>query len=93
MSIPLENGRKPMMVFIPDQKFLNSCFLVIVVSRGFTLGIFLFFLVAIFFHCFDDFVRQINRLTTNVLHYIETSQLTCNANQLTGFYMMENIGR
>ena len=52
-----------------------------------------FFLVAIFLQCFDDFVRQINRLTTNVLHHIETSQLTCNANQLTGFYMMENIGR
>ena len=26
-------------------------------------------------------------------HHIETSQLICNANQLAGFYMMENIGR
>ena len=33
-----------------------------------------------------------NPLRTNVPHHIETSQLTCNANQLTGFYMMENIG-
>ena len=32
-------------------------------------------------------------LTTNVLRHIETSQLICRANQLTGFYMMENIGR
>ena len=28
---------------------------------------------------------------TNVPHHIETSQLTCIANQLTGFYMIENI--
>ena len=33
-----------------------------------------------------------NPLTTNVPHHIETSQLICNANQLTGFYMMGNIG-
>ena len=26
-------------------------------------------------------------------HHIETSQLICRANQLTGFYMMGNIGR
>ena len=25
--------------------------------------------------------------------HIETSQLTCRVNQLTGFYMMGNIGR
>ena len=31
-------------------------------------------------------------LTTNVPHHIETSQLISNANQLTGFYMMGNIG-
>ena len=35
----------------------------------------------------------INSLTTNVPHYIKTSQLICFANQLTGFYMMGNIGR
>ena len=34
----------------------------------------------------------INLLTTNVLHHIETSQLICTANQLTGFYMIGNIG-
>ena len=32
-------------------------------------------------------------LTTNVPHLIETSQLICIANQLTGFYMMGNIDR
>ena len=32
-------------------------------------------------------------LTTNVPHHIETSQLICTENQLTGFYMMRNIGR
>ena len=37
--------------------------------------------------------NQINQLTTNVLHHIETGQLICRANQLTGFYMMENISR
>ena len=35
---------------------------------------------------------QVNPLTTNVLDHIESSQLICSANQLTGFYMMENIG-
>ena len=35
----------------------------------------------------------IDLLTTNVNHHIETSQLICNANQLTGFYMMRNISR
>ena len=34
----------------------------------------------------------INPLTTNVPHHIETSQLICIENQLTGFYMMGNIG-
>ena len=33
-----------------------------------------------------------NPLTTNVPHHIETSQFICNANQLTGFYVMENNG-
>ena len=32
-------------------------------------------------------------LTTNVPHHIETSQVICIANELTGFYMMGNIGR
>ena len=35
----------------------------------------------------------VNLLTTNVSHHIETSHLIFNANQLTGFYMMGNIGR
>ena len=35
----------------------------------------------------------LNPLTTNVPHHIETSQFICNANQLTGFYMMGNIDR
>ena len=36
--------------------------------------------------------KNINPLTTNVSHHIETSQLICIANQLTGFYMIGNIG-
>ena len=36
--------------------------------------------------------KNINPLTTNVFHHIETSQLICIANQLTGFYMIGNIG-
>ena len=35
---------------------------------------------------------SINPLTTSVPHHIETSQLICIANQLTGFCMMGNIG-
>ena len=38
-------------------------------------------------------IRDINPLTINVPQHIETSQLICLANQLTGFYIMENIGR
>ena len=41
-------------------------------------------------------VRQItglNPLTTKVAHNIKTSQLICSGNQLTGFYMMGNLGR
>ena len=30
---------------------------------------------------------------SNVPYHIETSQLICSANQLTGFYMMRNTGR
>ena len=37
-------------------------------------------------------VNTFNPLTTNVPHHIETSQLICSANQLTGFYMMGDIG-
>ena len=35
---------------------------------------------------------NVNPLATNVPHHIETSQLICNTNQLTGFNMMGNIG-
>ena len=34
-----------------------------------------------------------NPLTTSVSHDIETRKLIYNANQLTGFYIMGNIGR
>ena len=36
---------------------------------------------------------KVNALLTNVTHRIETSQFIYIANQLTGFYIMENIGR
>ena len=36
--------------------------------------------------------ESVKPLTTNVLHHTETNQLICNANKMTGFYMMENIG-
>ena len=41
-----------------------------------------------------NFLAQLilNPLTTNVPHYIKTSQLICIANQFTCFYMMGNIG-
>ena len=35
----------------------------------------------------------LNPLSNNVYHHIETSQLICSANQLTGRYMMGNTGR
>ena len=38
-----------------------------------------------------SYCKSFNPLMTNVPHHIETSQLTCIANQLTGFYMIENI--
>ena len=42
--------------------------------------------------CVRNFLEMnLNPSTTNVPHHIETSQLICNANQLTGFYMMGNI--
>ena len=36
--------------------------------------------------------ESVKPLTTNVLHHTETNKLICNANKMTGFYMMENIG-
>ena len=41
------------------------------------------FLFKLFYH--------VNQLVTNASHHIETSQLICDANELTGFYMMGNI--
>ena len=38
-------------------------------------------------------MSSFNPLTTNVPHHTENSQLIFSANQLTGFYMMENTGR
>ena len=35
---------------------------------------------------------EINPLMINVPHHIETCQLISNGNQLTGFYMMGDIG-
>ena len=43
----------------------------------------------LFFSC----LILLNPLTASVPHHIETSQLICIANQLTGFYFMGNIGR
>ena len=37
-------------------------------------------------------LRPTNPLTTNVPHHVETSQLICNANELTGYYMLGSIG-
>ena len=37
--------------------------------------------------------KAFNLLTTNVSHLIETSQLICIPNQLTGFYILKNIDR
>ena len=41
-------------------------------------------------HC--QVMDLFNPLTTNVPQHIETSQLICNADQLTGFFMMVDIG-
>ena len=43
------------------------------------------------FKIFQFDMELINLLTTNVPYDIETSQLFCRANQLTGFYMMETL--
>ena len=45
-------------------------------------------------HLGSDYHKLIlNLLMTSVPHHIETSQLICSANQLTGFYIMGNTGR
>ena len=41
----------------------------------------------------QSWLQMLNPLTTNVPHHIETSQLICSANHLTGFYMMGNTDR
>ena len=38
-------------------------------------------------------IAYINPFTSNISHHIETSQFICNGNELTGFYMMGNVGR
>ena len=38
-------------------------------------------------------IRMIKPLITNVPHRIETSQVICSANQLTGFYVTGKIDR
>ena len=65
------------------QKFYNAS------SKDFTL------LIALFKLCNPGNTKRVkfNPLTANVPHYIEISQLICIADQLTGFYMMGNIGR
>ena len=45
-----------------------------------------------FCEIFDSTTIYSSPLTTKVLHHIETSQLICNANQLTGFYIMGGTG-
>ena len=35
---------------------------------------------------------ELNPLTANVPHHVETSQVICNASQLTGFHVMGNSG-
>ena len=44
-----------------------------------------------FFATSSLFWNRINPLTTNVLHHMETTQLICIANHLTGFYMMRTL--
>ena len=39
----------------------------------------------------SEFCESFNPLTTNVPHHIETSQLICNANHLTGFYILGTL--
>ena len=50
------------------------------------------YILQLLFHSFWRFQyllqNKVNSLTTNVPHHIDTSQLICNANQLTGFYMI-----
>ena len=42
---------------------------------------------------FHTVKNNLNPLTTNVPHHIDTSQLICNINRLTGFCMIGNNGR
>ena len=46
-----------------------------------------------FLLCKDSDDWSVNPLTANAPHHIDTSQLIFNSNQLTGFYIMGNIGR
>ena len=41
----------------------------------------------------NDITRNFNPWTTNDPYHIETKQLITIANQLIGFYMLENISR
>ena len=56
-------------------------------------NVWIFDFFVIFYFAYLTKERIFNPLTTNIPHYIEASQLICNANQLTGFYMMGSIGR
>ena len=42
--------------------------------------------------CMLEVNSKILDTATSVPYHIETSQLICSANRLTGFYMMENTG-
>ena len=48
-------------------------------------------LVSLWCLIFQFDMELTNLLTINVPYDIETSQLVCRANQLTGFYMMETL--
>ena len=45
-----------------------------------------------FLNFFLNIFHEIHLLATNVPYHIETGQFICTVNQLTGFYMMGNIG-
>ena len=72
-----------------------SCVHVNTVIRKVSCVIFLRKLLCVFFlvsPCLKKYVHVKQALKNNVPHHLETSQLICNANRLTGFYMMGNIG-
>ena len=55
--------------------------------------VFLFGSVSLLYFWVDDVLQsRVNPLATIVPHYTEASQLICRTNQLTGFYMIGNIG-